>query len=274
MLDRRSILSAGLLAAIAAPSGFAQSSQPNTYHVVSYYSVTPQNDAAYLDMVRSVGKKVLADAMRASGSKMTRYSLRRIVYPGVPAPRHNYIAAITYDGPPSEAPATPSPAMRDYLQKVGSLRTVVGSIISRTMVTTGGYSLKEGDYITAIRTKFNPSGAPANYWEERRTLTLPVMAARVKDGGLLAWMGSQVVFPAGESVAWDATFSTVHKDLAGALAGPGPANAATFAKVHPGKNYVAYVDNLRASGKLVRRELQRVMVVVDRASLGSTSGSQ
>jgi hypothetical protein len=271
MLTRRSVLSAGLFAAIAVPSALTQTTQPNTYTVVNYYAVTPQNDAAYLDAVRTTGKTVLGDAMRASGSKMTRFSLRRVMYPGVPAPRHNYIAAISYDGPPPEP--RPTPAMREYLQKVGSLRTLVGSVISRTMVTTGGYSLKEGDYITTVRSKFNP-GAAADYWEARRTLSLPVMAARVKDGALLAWTGSQVIFPGGDSVAWDATSSTVHKDLASALANPGAANAATFAKVHPGKNYVAYVDSLRASGKIVRRELQRVVVVIDRASLGSSSGGQ
>src|SRR5262249_30786945 len=206
--------------------------------------------------------------------KLTRYELRQVVYPGVNLPRYNYISAITFDGPPSEPQQ--SPALREYLQKLNALRTSVGTVLFRTVASTPGLNIKEGNYVSTLRSKIE-TGRAAEFFDLRSNLMLPVMAARVKEGAILGFSVSSVVFPGGTSAPWDAVSGTVYKDLASAVsAGPGSGggaagNAALFAKVNPGKNYVAYVDSLRATSKLVRRELQRVIIAIDRSSLGSTS---
>jgi hypothetical protein len=275
MQTRRTLLSVGLAIVVAAPIVLAQTAQPNTYISATYSNVTTQNDAAYLELVRTTGRKVLAEVMRAN-PKLIRYEMRQVVYPGVNLPRYNYISAITYDGPPPEPQQ--SPALREYLQKLNALRTSVGTVLFRTVASTAGLNIKEGNYVATLRAKIE-TGRAAEFYDLRSNLMLPLMAARVKEGAILGWTLSTVVFPGGTSAPWDAVTGAVYKDLASAVsAGPGgggaAGNAALFAKVNPGKNYVAYVDSLRTTSKLVRRELQRVIIAIDRSSLGSTSSSQ
>lgn len=276
MQHRFTALSAGLILAVAAPITQAQPAQPSTYAAVNYYFVTPQNDAAYMELTQGTGRKLIGDLMRAN-PKMIRYNLRRVVYPGVSFPRYNYISSITYDGPPAE-PGQQSPATREYFQKANALRTQVGNILLRTVASTPGLSIKEGNYVVVVRNKIEP-GKAGEFFDLRSNLMLPLMAARVKEGATLGWTASTVVFPSGTSSTWDASVGTVYKDLASAVTaargGGGGANqAAAFANVHPGKSYVGYVDSIRATSKLVRRELQRVVIAVDRSSIGSTSGGR
>lgn len=152
----------------------------------------------------------------------------------------------------------------------------MGNIIVRTIATTGSAAPKEGEYLAVTRAKIE-SGRRAEFFDMRTSLMLPIMAARVKEGAIKSWSLSSVIFPGGESTAWDASTSSVYKDLASALTtGPagtgGGGNAAIFAKVHPDKSYVAYVDSLRATSKVVRRELQRFVIVIDRSSSPSSAG--
>jgi len=273
---RFTALSAGLILTAAAPLALAQPAQPNTYSTVSYSLVTPQNDAAYVELVRTTGRKLIADNMRAN-PKMIRYNLRRVVYPGVSFPRYNYISSLTYEGPPAE-PGQPIPAFREYIQKLNALRTQVGQVLIRTTASTPGLSIAEGNYVVVVRNKIEP-GKAGEFFDLRSNLTLPLMAARVKEGAMLGWTSSTVVFPGGTSASWDASTGAVYKDLASAVAAPragggGGGAQALFAKVHPGKNFVGYVDSQRTTSKVVRRELQRVVIVVDRSSIGSSSGAQ
>jgi hypothetical protein len=276
MTRRFSLLAIGLALFIGIQAGSAQ--QPKVQYRTSLYVNVPSDKVpAFLEVNRTIQRKVMQERLN-SGDTLESWALLVLMYRGSPALDYNYVSTTVTSGPPPE----PNPTARDqiikkaigmtygeYIQKLNSVSTVTGSVLSRVDGAAPGTQMKEGNVVSVVRWKIEPHRG-ADYGEYVKML-VPVQSQAVKDGQYLGWAAARVVSPSGADAPYDAITSFVHKDLASALQGPGPSAAALFAKVHPGKNYTNYIDQGRAVRRAVRTELFRVVVAVERPSTNTTS---
>jgi len=123
------------------------------------------------------------------------------------------------------------------------------------------------------RWKITPNRA-ADYGNYMQKIILPLNSQAVKEGRILGWGNARTVYPAGGDAAYDATNSTTFKDLAMALptmpANPDQAPV-NFAKVFPGQNYVANIDEGRALRRAARVDLWRVVAALGRGTTTTSS---
>ena len=97
-------------------------------------------------------------------------------------------------------------------------------------------------------------------------MTEPVAQARAANGEFNSWSLWSRVFPAGAATSYDALSVMYFKDQASAIKGLSSTTAVeAFQKVHPGKNYAAYINNLRDYSELQQRMLMQVIAAVERA---------
>jgi hypothetical protein len=201
-------------------------------------------------------------------------SVRQALYGGVNAPQANYILLSTTDGPPAEVDTAQRDELyrkatgmvyADYLAKARELSTVTGNTLSHIHDVTPGYAASEGDYIVVERIKV-PESRTQDLAQLNREVRLPLQAERVKSGAIKGWSQGHLTFPAGSSLPWTITETTLHKTLASATGGPGRGGQgmAAFTKMFPGRNFVQYTDHLRESRTVVRRELYRVVAAYNR----------
>ena len=279
------------LALLTAGAANPQSAPPAPSQVYAsslYLRVTAEKQAAFVEFYKSgLGAKA-ARGRLAADPNLTSVSLRQAAYAGVNAPPANFVLVSVTNGAPAELdPAKRDEVYRkatgvsyaDYIAKARELSTVTGSTLSHVHERTPDYQSAEGDYIVMSRIKVNPTRSQ-DLNEVNRTMRLPLNTQRVKDGALKGWSFSHLVFPAGNSLPWTATETTLHKDLANAVGGPGTgaggggggggggamglgggggANAAYFAKVLPNANYTQFLDVVRDGRTVVRRDLYRVV---------------
>ena len=149
----------------------------------------------------------------------------------------------------------------DYMKNIRGMSVQVGNTLSHMHHATEGYGPVEGDYVEVRRLKALDNQRQ-NMLDLARDMQFPLAQDRVKDGSSKGWSFSHLAFPTGDSNAYDATEVRVYKDLALAVApgAGGSAAAMRFAKLFPNKNYTGYIDAVRASSKVVRTDLYRVVV--------------
>ena len=259
----------------AYPQQAAAQAGPQRYTQVISLKVPADKEAAFVEFYTTgAGSKVVNARMKAN-AKATAWSLRRAVYAGDPLPAANFLIVTGTIGAPEE----PDPAKRDelyraasgmtyteYMQKVRAMSETVGTTLSHTHHLTPGYKLAAGDYMLSTRLKA-AEGKTTDLYNLMRDIQFPLAAERVKAGrNLKGWAFGHLVFPSGNSLRYDATVTSVYKDLASAVGGPGTgggaAAMANFAKLFPDRSYTRYTDDARAFSKVVRTELFRVVVAV------------
>ena len=245
--------------------------EKQTYLTVISLKVPPGQNTAFTEHYKTgTGAKVIQARLRASPNLM-RWTLLRNVYAGDPAAEANYLLASAVKG----APAEPDQALNekvaresagishaDYMQKIRGMSVTVGNTLSHMHHATEGYGPAEGDYVVVRRLKALDNQRQTML-DLARDMQFPLAQERVKDGATKGWSFSHLAFPTGDSNAYDATEVRVYKDLASAVTGAGGAGngaAMRFAKVFPDKSYTGYIDALRASSKVVRTDLYRVVV--------------
>lgn len=248
--------------------------QKINYRASTYVKIAPEKEAEALEFARTVGTKVVREEMSA-GIPIVSFALSRVTYSGVPAMEYNYIASTTFEGaPPEPNPAVTGPivqkvagmSLAQYQQKLSSLGTVTGTVLSRIEAATPGAKLAEGNYFQVVRWKITPQRG-ADYGSYIQRMQLPLNAQAMKDGRIISWDASRTVSPGGSGAGWDATTVTYVKDLASALPSTPPAGnqgEMNFGKVFPGQNFTTFVDAGRALRQAVRTELVRAMVVVQK----------
>src|SRR5512136_848057 len=152
-MKRLSHLSVFAMAAlICAATAFAQQAPRINYRTSVYLNVAPEKTAAFLDQVRTTGRKLMQERI-ASGENITLWTISRLAYRGEPAENYNYVVSTVYDGAPQAA----NPAKRDelykrvtgmsfqdYNAKNNTLATNVGSRLFRVEGSAAGGSVKEG----------------------------------------------------------------------------------------------------------------------------------
>ena len=254
-----------LLTLAMATAALAQ--QPATRYTVGIRSkVDPAKRAEYVEFVKNTSAKVMKEWLNTN-PKFIGWSVLEVSYGGSPLADYNFTSGMTWEGPPPEdAIATFQAAVKkagmspdDYQAKLRSLRTVVGQHLRRSVASVQG---PNGDYTVASYFKAAP-GRLEECRESLRTVSQPVYASMVKDGAITGWGAGEVVFPRGQSQPFDFFAATSYKTLAEAVERANP-YAPHFAKVHPGKSYIGYIDFYRASRTLVRTDLLHTIARVSR----------
>ena len=245
--------------------------EKQTYLTAIGIKVLPGQEAAIAEHYKTgAGAKVVQARLKANPNGL-RWTLLRNVYAGDPAADANYLIASVSKG----APVEPDQAMNDkvaresagisyadYMQKIRSMSVPLGNTLSHMHHATEGYGPVEGDYVVVRRLKALDNQRQ-NMLDLARDMQFPLAQERLKEGANKGWSFSHLAFPTGDSTTYDATEVRVFKDLASAVSGSGGGGngaAMRFAKVFPGKSYTGYVDALRASSKVVRTDLYRVVV--------------
>ena len=245
--------------------------EKQTYLTVIGIKVLPGQEAAIAEHYKTgAGAKVVQARLKANSNGL-RWTLLRNVYGGDPAAEANYLIASVSKGAPAEpdqaqndkvARESAGISYADYMQKIRSMSVPLGNTLSHMHHATEGYGPVEGDYVVVRRLKALDNQRQ-NMLDLARDMQFPLAQERVKEGASQGWSFSHLVFPTGDSTAYDATEVRVFKDLASAVAGTGGGGngaAMRFAKVFPDKSYTGYVDALRTSSKVVRTDLYRVVV--------------
>jgi hypothetical protein len=243
-----------------------------TYLTVLSLKALPGQGPALAEFYKSgPGAKTIQARIKRNPNLM-RWTLLRNVYPGDAGASADYVIGISVKGTPSE----PDQALNEqvarefagmsygeYLQKVRLMTTQVGQSLSHIHHATQGYAPAEGDYLVIRRLKAIER-QQGTMMDLARDVQLALAEVDVKRGAAKGWSFSHLAFPTGSSTDYDATEVVVYKDLASAAIAAGPVTstraAARFAEQFPGKSYTSYVDSLRASTKVVRADLYRVVV--------------
>jgi len=262
----------------------AEAQQKTNYRVSTYLKISPDKEAAALEFARTNGTKLIREMMNAGKTPLTAIALQKIVYTGVPALDYNYIQTNTYEGAPQEPnigaldpiyrKAT-GMSMQEYGQKLAAIATVVGTMVYRVEAAVPASQNAEGNYIQVVRWKITPQRG-ADYGNYMQKMQLPLNAQAMRDGRIVGWSTARVVYPGGADAPFDAYTATTMKDLSAALptsAGNPDQGQLNFAKVFPGQNFTAFVDEGRALRRAIRSDLVRVMWSMDR-STASTSAAR
>ena len=241
------------------------------YRASTFVMIPPEKQAAALDFVRTVGVKLAQENINAG--RITSWSLMRTAYAGV-GTNYNYVQVTTFDGPPSPelSPDARDQMYRrvigmsyqDYQKKLTSYLVSGDSVLSRIEASAGTQPVAVGNLVSVSRWKVS-SGRANDYGDFVKAEVLPLDAEGVKEGVFQSWSASRTIFPSGDDVPYDATTSSVYKDMAQVLAppsaNPNQGAPAAFAKIFPNKSYTAYVQEGQGLRRLVRRELWRVVAV-------------
>lgn len=249
-----------------------QPAQPDMYLQLTYFKVAPENDEAYRNLLTTAATKFYQELLNVNPN-LVHWSSAATWYAGPDGPGYNYVGAVIYSGTPPEPGANLEEVFKkatgmsqaDYQKKLQSLRTIVGSELLVRVAGTSIGNTKVGDFRVATQSKHNP-GMANEHHEYVRTQTLPIWQERVATGEVNGWSLWSRVFPAGSASGYDDMSVVRFKDLAGAVKGIDTSkSAAIFAKVHPDKNYAAYINNGRDYSEPTLRQMTRVVAVVERA---------
>lgn len=261
-----------LVVLLASVTMAQQPAQPDMYLQLTYSKVAPENEEAYRTFVTTMSTKFYQELMNVNAN-LVHWSSAVALYPGPDGPGYNYVGAAIFSGPPPEPGANLEEVYRkavgisqaDYQKKLQSLRTIVGTeLLVRVAGTTIG-NTKVGDFRVATQVKHKP-GMGGEHHEYARTQTLPIWQERVATGEVSGWSLWSRVFPWGSHSGYDDLGVVRFRDLASAIKGPdGSKTAAIFAKVHPDKNYAAYINNGQDYSEPTMRQMTRVIAVVERA---------
>ena len=267
---------------LSTATAVAQQAPRINYRITNYYNVSPDKVAAMLDEAKTTGRKVMQARMSA-GENITSWYLSRLAFRGEPAADYNYTISITFDGGPQAATnvaardqlyrGATGMSFQDYNQKVGSLRTNVGSRLYRIEAAAQGSSVKEGNYVAASAWKI-AQGRGADYGNYVQNMLLPLNSQAVKEGRSNAWVALRLVSPGGGSSPFDAVINNTVKDLAAAL--PTTPNSpelgqTRFTQVFPKLNFSAFVEQGQALRTLVRTTMNEVMVAVERGGTATSA---
>jgi hypothetical protein len=265
-----------LFTALFGGIALAQQAQPDIYVSVSYIKVLPGQDDAYRAYLTTTGKKLFQEMMNANPN-FVAWSSARVMYQGMEhGSDFDYVGASVFSGPPPEPGANfdaiymkaTGMSQADLGKKLAAMRTIVGTEILRrragTSATPTGV-MKEGDFRVVARVKIKP-GMGDEYYDMAQSIIQPLNDARVANGELKSWSVWSRVFPSGAATSYDALAVTYFKDLASAIKGlDATKGIETFLKVHPGKNYGTFVNNVRDYSDMQQRFIMQVLTVAERA---------
>lgn len=263
-----------VFSALFGANALAQQAAPDVYVVVTYIKTLPGQDAAYREYLTTTGKKIFQEMMAAQPTLLYWSSARSMFQGTEPGSDFDYVGASVYAGPPPEPGSVPDAvytkaagmSQADLGKKLATMRTIVGTEVLRQQaaLSTPGV-LKEGDFRVVGQVRIKP-GMGNEYFDTARTMAQPMMQSRAAAGELKTWSVWSRVFPAGAATSYDALTVSYFKDQASAIRGlDATKGLETFMKVHPGKNYATYINNLRDYSELQQRFIMQIIAMAERA---------
>jgi hypothetical protein len=273
-LSRLSLALVFVFTALFGANALAQQAAPDVYVVVTYIKTLPGQDAAYREYLTTTGKKIFQEMMAAQPTLLYWSSARSMFQGTEPGSDFDYVGASVYAGPPPEPGSVPDAvytkaagmSQADLGKKLATMRTIVGTEVLRQQaaLSTPGV-LKEGDFRVVGQVRIKP-GMGNEYFDTARTMAQPMMQSRAAAGELKTWSIWSRVFPAGAATSYDALTVSYFKDQASAIRGlDATKGLETFMKVHPGKNYATYINNLRDYSELQQRFIMQIIAMAERA---------
>ena len=204
---RRAFSLAAICFSLLLATTVAQAQKIN-YLSSTFMKVEPDKEAQFNKMLRADFEKIVREAF-ASGTNATGVNITRVMYSGVPAEAYNYVQTITMEGSPQDV----NPAVRDqwykkgagmsyedYMQKLGSVSTVVGTSLARTEASTPGLAVKEGNVLQVTGYKLT-SQRIGEYGDFIQKVELPLRTQLMKDGANAGWAAYRVVSPTGAAMS-------------------------------------------------------------------------
>jgi hypothetical protein len=264
---RRTVLAC--LASLVALSSLEAQPAPQQYVTLIYRKTEPGKAAEYRKFLET-GWKKFAQAGVDDGSLKGGMVLR-LTAPYVTGAPFDYVTASFPAGRPSVAPLL-SPEMEARAKKAGfagaqqyvDAHAALAKAVKSEWLTTNMRigSIQAGNYMRTVRY--------ATDWEDRNALmdflrefTLPINAARLKDGGSLVGFG--VHSPAMVSIeeaGYAASVSFIVKDAEAAMSGPGPMTEEQLRKAVPGRTYAGYLNRLNEMNRKRKPVVTRIYEVV------------
>lgn len=268
---RRWVITLAALTFAAGTSSAQQNPVSPARATVFYSKVAPANTQAYRTFMKTGdGAKAMRTLLKVNPN-LTAITVRSLNFTGYPSQEANFVLALNFSGPVSW-PTGWQDAFRldygatfqDYLERSYQFATPVGSMMVHLHHSVSATPPQEGEVVVFDRIKFKRT--PQEYFALMRDTGFPLAQQRVKDGGLLGWTFSHAQFPSGSSLPYEGTILRRYKDLASAT---GQANnpgggAALFAKVFPKRSYIEYIDKLRESSEVIRRDVETIVAVFRR----------
>ena len=243
MLKRLSRLSLAFVVAFTSLLGanaLAQQAQPDRYVVVLYIKVVPGQEAAYRAYLTTTAKKVYQESMAANANLLT-WSAAQTMYQGMEhGSDFDFVGAAVYAGAPPEPGVNVDAAI---MKAAGLSQADLGKSSRRCGPSSGpevlrycvGRSvMKEGDVRVVGRVKIKP-GMGDEYLEMARSISEPMMKARVAAGELKSWSLWSRVFPSGAATSYDALAVTHSRTWPAPSRGSMPPRASRPSRTPPGQ---------------------------------------
>ncbi|MBL8290412.1 MAG: hypothetical protein JNN08_01175 [Bryobacterales bacterium] len=260
MQRRRSFLLLAF-AVIALPAIPVSAQQPGARYMINLrYKVDSAKVAEHRDFIKNATAKVMTEWLKLN-PKLLGWAAFELNYGGAPLADYNFATTLTFDGPPPEdgmvtfqaAVKNAGMAYEAYQAKMRSLRTLVGQQLRRSVASTGTTG---GEWLVVNYYKIDPRRR-SEAIDQLRTISQPIFSMMAKENAIAGWGATEVVFPQGQS--FDLAAFTSYNSLADAVrygyAGGGRSFSTYFAKAHPDKSYILFVDSLRANRTMVRSDL-------------------
>lgn len=277
MMSKTLIALAVLSGLIAAPSINAQTKlkADDQYVIITYFSVPPENQAAYEALVVKESSKIYQKMIDAPGSNLWAWNFGRFVYNGVHGNPATHVGAAIFNGPPPDADMVA--AQQDeivkgivgteataFRQKLNGMRKVLGVELVRGIAWAPGETAA-GQYRTITYLK-NPPNKAAEYRAMIRDTWQPIWAAAVADNKVTSWSSWSYVFPRGASTPYSAISVSYFKDVETAIKGTVP-TAQYAQKLFPDRSFVGMVDSLRSASTSEMVALTKVLATIQKSGV-------
>ena len=210
--------------------------------------------------IKNVAMKVAANQAKADPAFLGQVTMSR-VHPSAAETGIDRLRLVITSTPPNLG-ATGTPAAwldgtgltpAQYSAKLASYMDSVKTEIWRSVFRYG--SLQQGDFVT-VSMADTPAGRTAEHLSYIRDYESAMRAQLVKDGAKKGLEGWRVLLAA-TAADYDYVALTVNTD-SDSVFKTFPSRSGLFQKVHPGKDYHAYIEQSRAVSRTIKTMVFRV----------------
>lgn len=266
------LAAAALLTLVCLPLGAQR--LPTNYTVVTFRKVAPEKVDAFLAFSKDQTRKVMQARIDSGGIKT--WTLLKLTAPYAAGSDYNYAMVISTEKFPDLDPATAEMDATykkaglnrlEYLKTSRELSTLVHQEINRGVLRVGP-GAEVGNY---VRVDYHAAAAdrPGELMDIERSIYAPMFKEVVDAGkGIRAWAVSVPVLPTSGETGYTLYTTQVFKDSASLGAGAGTTQE-VFRKVHPDRNYINTIGQVRALDKLTKVRIYHVLDVVGTPILGA-----
>ncbi|MBN9661509.1 MAG: hypothetical protein J0H49_25160 [Acidobacteria bacterium] len=247
---------------------------PTNYTVVTFRKVAPEKVNAFLSFTMEQTKKVMQARIDSGGIKT--WTLLKLTVPYSAGSDYNYVMVVSTDKFPDLDPAAAEMDATykkvglnraEYLKTSRELSTLVHQEINRGVLRVGP-GAEVGNY---VRVDYHVSSAerPGELMEMERSVYAPMFKEVIEaNKGIRAWAVSVPMLPTSGESGYTLYTTQTFKDSASLGAGAGTSQE-VFRKVHPERNYMNTMGQVRALDRISKVRIYHVLEVLGSPILGA-----